>query len=360
MFNDEKNQNNNQEFYNIDENQTEMFDQNGRTEEATEIHIEHLDEKLNEDNIGDNMNSEHDSEEEIPRFTKFKVLAAIGILAVAGYLAYWVQEPVDIKADLLAQAETEMLDEEMSSEAEVEGEIVDVDLSLFGFQPGVLTIEPGTTVRWTNTSSETQTIIGDGTDETSFSSPSLESGDEFSYTFDNEATFEYYSTYNPARKAQIIVGSGEVEETAPENEINDEAEAASVLEETVEENNDVTPEELFGSAEETIEQTEEESPADNVNTAPDTVNEIIQAIEQTEPNVIAESEMTETTNIEEEQENENFSEEELATAVLEESTTATHASAKEEITKTGPAEMMYLLGFGAILYFNRRKLGLTK
>lgn len=175
--------------------------------------------------------TETPAEEEVSGARKVKILAALAIVAVAGYVAYWVQEPVQIRADVTSlemAGEDDDLSPALTSEEMVtadssllaqdttlsatsgmpSGPTYNVDVSLFGFEPATLQIEKSATVIWTNTSPEDQTIVGSSEDGQSFVSPVLTSGQSFSYQFDQDSTFQYYSTYNPALKAMLTVGSG--------------------------------------------------------------------------------------------------------------------------------------------------------
>ncbi len=322
---------------NIDESQTSFLPD---TMEETPIKLDiDYQEPPTEEGPFDKVETENmtqeDEGEEVPRNTKMKVIAAIGILVAAGYLAYWVQEPVEIQADLIAQADTET--------EEISGPVEDIDLSLFGFDPAVLTIDSGTTVRWTNTSSEVQTIIGEATDGTSFSSPELESGDTYTYTFDSDAEVEYYSTYNPALKALLTVGEGEVVIA----ETEDETEATDVLESTIED--DATVEDLFGAAEEVDDSKQIVEPiAETI----EPITEIEPIVETEKPIIIAEANAAPTGDM---TSGRGLTESDLAGEAIDDFTDLKGA-APGEMSDTGPEHVLYALVFGAILYFNRKKL----
>lgn len=166
--------------------------------------------------------AESHEEDSVSNTTKAKIIAAIAIVIVAGYVAYWVQEPVQIKADVTGAT----MEDDITNNADAmtdDGATTDmvaaadelptdtsvsVDVSLFGFEPATLEIDKGTIVVWTNTSTEDQTIIGSSDDGQSFVSPVLASGEAYTYKFEQNAVFTYYSTYNPALKASIVVGLG--------------------------------------------------------------------------------------------------------------------------------------------------------
>lgn len=215
----------------VSPDQLSMFEETvAAPEEPARLEIPHEAPALYQFEAGAAQNTESDSahaadaeetSDQISGSRKIKILAALAIVAVAGYVAYWVQEPVQIKADVTSPATLEgdtesdtpdkllALDNTLSDRSGLpKGPSVNVDVSLFGFEPATVEIEKGTTVIWTNTSPEDQTIVGSSEDGQSFVSPVLTSGESFTYQFDQDATFQYYSTYNPALKALITVGSG--------------------------------------------------------------------------------------------------------------------------------------------------------
>jgi plastocyanin len=326
--------------------QTKMFD--NFEQEATRIDIQHDDSAF--------TNATTETEETVPKVTKVKILAAIAILATAGYLAYWVQEPVEVKSDVLNQPAVEST---MVAAAEttptdtvaVAGETKEVDLSLFGFEPAVLTIEKGTTVKWTNTSSEKQTIIGDGTAGTTFTSPELASGESYSQTFDKDEEVEYYSTYSPALKAKITVGSGTTvtDDVTTTTAVTDTATDAPVIDTTTEAPAVITS---TTTAIPTLTSTSTSDSAILFGAADETDVAVTSAPADT---AVEEATATESETV-------AMTDEEKATQALAESTE--HAAAatdeKGKLAKTGPEDAIYLAAFGFILFINRKKLGLVK
>jgi len=70
------------------------------------------------------------------------------------------------------------------------------------FNPPVLTVTNGTTVRWTNMDSASHTING-----RNFSSPPLNKRDSWDYTFNKSGIFEYNCSIHPvSAKGRITVG----------------------------------------------------------------------------------------------------------------------------------------------------------
>jgi len=71
----------------------------------------------------------------------------------------------------------------------------------FSFNPSTLTIKPGDTVTWTNTSSgTTHTVTGTG-----FDSGQLAPGSSFQHTFPTAGTFDFHCSIHPSMTGQIIV-----------------------------------------------------------------------------------------------------------------------------------------------------------
>lgn len=275
------------------------------------------------------------AEDEVPTSTKVKIIAALAIVAIAGYIAYWVQEPVSLKADVLSgdeattsttdttSADTTMTESSTTvadaSTSEVSaattGASVSVDVSLYGFEPATLKIDKGTTVVWTNTSTADQTIIGSSTDGQSFASKVMTPGDTFSYKFDQDATFEYYSTFNPALKATLAVGLGTVE-TASTDAATTIADASTTTGDT-----------LFGSAPETT-------------TTTDTAATTSAPIETLGTDIMTTSAVTTSTTA--------STNEDLKAAAAE--------VTPSRLSKTGPAEDLYAVALLTIAWFNRKKL----
>ena len=79
---------------------------------------------------------------------------------------------------------------------------VEIEISGFAFNPDTLTVLSGTMVIWTNLDGPPHTVT---TQETGYDSGWLSTGDIFSYTFDENSTYEYYCTIHPFMKATIIV-----------------------------------------------------------------------------------------------------------------------------------------------------------
>jgi plastocyanin len=80
-----------------------------------------------------------------------------------------------------------------------------VSIRDFSFQPAQLSVEPGTTVTWTNEGNEPHTVTADNG---LFDSGVLYPGDSYSVQFDGMGTLSYYCTLHPSMRGGITVGGG--------------------------------------------------------------------------------------------------------------------------------------------------------
>ncbi len=80
--------------------------------------------------------------------------------------------------------------------------ITEVEISGFAFVPATITIPVGTTVTWFNKDSVAHTV---SSREGVFDSGNLSGGATFSYTFDQNGSFEYYCKIHPYMKGEVIV-----------------------------------------------------------------------------------------------------------------------------------------------------------
>lgn len=198
-----------------------------------------------------------EEEEKVSAGTKFKIIAAFLIVGFAAYVAWWVQEPTDIKADLLALGQsqqtqidqpqalltdpqaasqespallaeqTAMATTEQSTEASTEQSTQEymtqqVTISNYTFNPPMINVPIGGTVVWTNTDKVPHSVTG-----LNFQSGDIAPGQSYSFLFDQEGTFDYACAQHPQMTGTIIVGTGasentqalgETEETALMNE----------------------------------------------------------------------------------------------------------------------------------------------
>lgn len=109
-----------------------------------------------------------------------------------------------------------------SHEAVVEIELVetDSDEAPFAFEPGEITVEPGTTVRWVHTHDVFHTVTstdsldqkkGNGEFDESMSSE----GDTFEVTFDEPGTYHYFCQPHSDFMFGTVVVEGEASTDAP-------------------------------------------------------------------------------------------------------------------------------------------------
>ena len=80
--------------------------------------------------------------------------------------------------------------------------ITEVEISGFAFVPATITIPVGTTVTWFNKDSVAHTV---SSREGVFDSGNLSGGATFSYTFDQNGSFEYYCKIHPYMNGEVIV-----------------------------------------------------------------------------------------------------------------------------------------------------------
>jgi len=89
--------------------------------------------------------------------------------------------PINAEGDM-----GDMMEEDMSGDAAV-------TIADFAFAPGDITVSAGTTVTWVNEDGAPHTVTAD---DGSFNSGNLNTGDEFSFTFDEPGTYAYYCEYH--------------------------------------------------------------------------------------------------------------------------------------------------------------------
>jgi plastocyanin len=80
-----------------------------------------------------------------------------------------------------------------------------VSIRDFSFEPAQLSVEPGTTVTWTNEGNEQHTVTADNG---LFDSRVLYPGESYSVQFDGMGTVTYYCTLHPSMTGRITVGGG--------------------------------------------------------------------------------------------------------------------------------------------------------
>lgn len=287
--------------------------------------------------------AEVEMEEEVNSGTKIKVLAALMIVGFATYVAYWVQSPTDYKADVFnATQQTDQNSQSQSQSqadsqaSEQSGFTQQVSIADFAFSPSQINVAKNTTVIWTNKDSVPHTVTS-----TNFSSPTLNAGDTFSYTFADDATVNYNCTFHPQMKGTIVVGTG--------GSVDTQAQTQSQTQGDLTEAALTQTEQLYPAAVETppvdqntqalalnevpTEQTLQSLPVDNHAAAYDYQDS---AAIQAAALEAAKAQM------------------EAAQALADQQ--ASQVKYKGKLAKSGPEDILYFAAFGLILYFNRKKL----
>lgn len=72
----------------------------------------------------------------------------------------------------------------------------------FMFAPLSLTVQPGSTVTWTNKDDEPHTVVSDSG---LFRSGALDTGESFSFKFDRPGTYRYACSIHPRMVGTIVV-----------------------------------------------------------------------------------------------------------------------------------------------------------
>lgn len=78
-----------------------------------------------------------------------------------------------------------------------------VSIDNFNFSPSVITIAPGTTVRWTNRDDIPHTVVSD--DKTTFKSAVMDTDEQFAFTFTKPGTYSYFCSIHPKMTGKVVV-----------------------------------------------------------------------------------------------------------------------------------------------------------
>lgn len=79
-----------------------------------------------------------------------------------------------------------------------------VVINNFAFGPATLTVKRGTTVTWINKDGDAHTVTAVGA-KPLFGSNPLDTGDSFSFTFNEPGTYAYFCKIHPTMKGVIVV-----------------------------------------------------------------------------------------------------------------------------------------------------------
>ena len=101
------------------------------------------------------------------------------------------------------QSQSSLSSQTGSSVSNAQKAEVSIDIKWFSFNPKTITVKKGTKITWTNHDSAPHNVISD-TGE-SLKSPTLNTGDSYTFTFQNEGTYFYHCGFHRMMKAQVIV-----------------------------------------------------------------------------------------------------------------------------------------------------------
>jgi plastocyanin len=123
---------------------------------------------------------------------------AVAILIIGMALAvvhFWGKAGGDTQTDLVPNAAAQQPDTESAGG-------VQISIENFDFVPAEVTISPGTRVTWVNRDDAPHTATSY---ENKFNSGGLDTGDKFSFVFDNTGDYSYFCLLHPHMRAVIRV-----------------------------------------------------------------------------------------------------------------------------------------------------------
>jgi len=138
-------------------------------------------------------------------------LVILGVLFVAGCAENGGQEdpapstPVEEtveeadNGEVAGGEETVTVPEAEQNETGAGAEVIDVEIRDYKYIPESLTVNVGQTVRWTNYDTVLHDVVGSGIE-----SEYLKQGETFTYTFEQEGTYEYICTIHPWMEGKVI------------------------------------------------------------------------------------------------------------------------------------------------------------
>src|SRR5215813_2432214 len=77
-----------------------------------------------------------------------------------------------------------------------------VKIDNFSFTPASITVRAGTTIKWTNRDDIPHTVVAD---DKSFKSKTLDTDEEFSFTFSKPGTYSYFCSLHPKMTGKVVV-----------------------------------------------------------------------------------------------------------------------------------------------------------
>lgn len=269
---------------------------------------------------------DEDNHEEVGVGTKVKVISALSVVAMAMVVAWWVQEPDPVHSEVLSATNTraeepaakEIAAETLSNLVAATEDVpssFEIDVVDFAYSPANIEVAPGTTVNWTNMDQVAHTVTGE-----EFSSSSLKAGETFTYIFEEPGIYEYYCAFHPQMIGTVTVSGSSL----PEEEVADEL---------VEEIDVVVP------GEEVLTETivdEATTTTEDIETLNAAANDSLLGEEYLEPTEVVTMDANQIINAEE-----------------------SEALSPDELTTTGPEEILYLTLAALVMFINRKKLALV-
>jgi plastocyanin len=78
----------------------------------------------------------------------------------------------------------------------------EIKIDNFSFSPNAVTVPVGSTVRWTNHDDVPHNVVND---DKSIKSKTMDTDENFSYTFTKPGTYTYYCSIHPKMTGKIVV-----------------------------------------------------------------------------------------------------------------------------------------------------------
>ncbi len=106
-------------------------------------------------------------------------------------------KPVEEQTQQITQQDTQQSNTNWQNDY-----VLNVSIESFEFKKNTMTIAQGSKVRWTNKDTFAHSIVADNG---SFTSPLLNKGETWTYTFDKKGVFDYHCSFHPQMKGTITV-----------------------------------------------------------------------------------------------------------------------------------------------------------
>jgi plastocyanin len=121
------------------------------------------------------------------------VLILLAILVIGGLVYYLVLMPSKYAIPIGAGLQADL-------SFSANGELINISISNFNFNPSDISIKIGDTVKWTNDDQAPHQIFLLG-----FVSQVLNTGDSYSYTFKDGGIFDYHCNIHPSMTGNVSV-----------------------------------------------------------------------------------------------------------------------------------------------------------